>query len=397
MFRPSWVNLHQLYSEQTTPFEIIAFVLVTTATCMILAAVLYAVVMTVFWAVRLRRDNVKFLDSFLPTPQQFRDYAGEYFLALATTIVLTFTLTVKHDTVEFIKTTLSDAKLSSPEDCAKLNAAQVFPLQVCPSQLGGISVLNLLRLAEEDGQSESIKRVVESMYNSQASSLPWQGITENKILATAAIVMLIYLLWLARGRMRYLLTDPNRESDFDYSTTARGLLYLSVCIALLLLAPTIIPSAETIGQSTLGSLKADNLASEEIPDAEKQVQATFRKQHEKLSVLDATSNVPSNHPDPAVLTMIAALGGRLDAIESARLDDARAIDGIRTQMRDLEDVHRQDITRIDRRLQALEEARKSDIGMGRELKQLRDQFTKSERELLARTGTLEKRLAQCCK
>src|SRR5262245_9290841 len=91
----------RLFVEQTTPTETIAFVLVTVVLCMVTAALLYAIVMSLIWLVRLR-GPVKFRRVFLPSKDELTEHAGEYLLAIATSVILTLTLAAKHETVNYI-------------------------------------------------------------------------------------------------------------------------------------------------------------------------------------------------------------------------------------------------------------------------------------------------------
>src|SRR5262245_46803483 len=150
------IYLKQLFTEQTTPTETIAFILVTVALCMVTAALSYAVIMSLIWLMRLR-GQVRFRRVFLPSAAQFREYAGEYFLALTTSIILSLTLTARHETVEHIKAALNAVKLDSAKDCQNFDIAHVFPVHACPQQMAGISVLNLLQLADRHGQSDQVK------------------------------------------------------------------------------------------------------------------------------------------------------------------------------------------------------------------------------------------------
>ena len=369
MFGSILQYLKQLYIEQTSPTETIAFIFVAVAFCMVTAALVYVAVMSLIWAGQLRFRKVRFRRVFLPSAEQFGEYAGEYFLALATAIILSLTLTAKHATVEHIKTALNNAKLNSAADCEKFDVAHVFPLHVCPQRLAGISVLNLLQLADDHGQSDQAKFILESAYRKEQDDgrLPTAGITEGRILAACGFLIVCYLLWLSRKRFRYLVEDPEGKSEFDYAETARALLALSVCVALLLVAPTMLPNARTVGESALASVKA----LDPPPEIQTQeIEAVFENQRHNLGLLD---DIPKGSDEP-IFTLIKRIDRKVRDIE----DKLRAGSDTEAQLQALQARHQQDIARLEAALNTNRDQQKV----------LADQFNVLSKEIRGRGGLL---------
>src|SRR5437870_3574502 len=94
-----WQYLTHLAAQQTTAPELATFLVLVTVACIVVAAVIYASIMTIAWAVDLRHQ-CGWSDAVFPSFSRFRRYAWEYVLAGLTAVVLTATLAEKDALVD---------------------------------------------------------------------------------------------------------------------------------------------------------------------------------------------------------------------------------------------------------------------------------------------------------
>ena len=250
-------SFRQLLAEQTTPAEVLNFIVVVVVGALVTATLVYAAVMSALWAIRLR-PRVRYRTVLLPTRDQFAEYAGEYLLALGTSVLLSVTLITRHTLVEEI--------LSHPlPERHATQLQELLPHLSDPAAAlrGGTVASVFLRPLLEAGRTADAyalaASVVGELGEGRLSAFP----TRNTLVYICAAMMLAYLAWLARGRYRQLREpEPNEP---QYARTARGLLTLAACIGLLLLAPTLDRGLEAAVESVLGAAKVRGIPPEAEP------------------------------------------------------------------------------------------------------------------------------------
>lgn len=292
-------TLKALVAEQASPQEVLLFVVVTVVVCLVVAASIYVGVMTLLWALRLR-DDVALRRVFLPTWGQFKRYAGEYLLAFATSILLTLTLAAKHQLVE-------DLKRLSIQDLPPSDVASLFPIQEMPEGLqarldgaGSLHAYELLQPVLAAGRVEEAQVFLEG-HVGEVRDRSWAGTLDQTTLVAAAIVLsLLYLGWLGMRRFKDLQESPDGKPPPSYEETLRGLLTLAVCIALLLVAPSLVADDEAVAESTLAAVK--RMPAEEAGDEgfRRQVHEEVVRQkglYRHLRLLDTDGRAPENLVD----------------------------------------------------------------------------------------------------
>lgn len=245
------ISFRQLLAEQTTPAEVLNFVVVVVGAALLTVALLYAVLMTAIWAIRLR-PKVAYKSVFLPTREQFVEYAGEYLLAIGTSVLLSLTLLARHSIVEEVlshplherhATQLQELLPHLPDPAAALRQGTVASVFLTP----------LLEAGRTSDAYAIATSVVGELGETRLSTFP----TRNSLLFLCLAMMIAYLAWLARGRYRDL-REP-KPGEPEYARTARGLLTLAVCVGLLLLAPTLDRGVEAAAENVLAAARARDL------------------------------------------------------------------------------------------------------------------------------------------
>src|SRR5262245_14084099 len=92
-------RIFHLISEQTSPTEVMTFLFLAIALCLVTSFLIYCSISSIFWSARLR-NQVALSRVFLPTRQQFTNYLGEYLIALSTTAILLLTLVIRSELVQ---------------------------------------------------------------------------------------------------------------------------------------------------------------------------------------------------------------------------------------------------------------------------------------------------------
>lgn len=247
-------QLRQILVEQTSPLEVIVFMFLVVAACLLVAAVFYAALMSLVWAFRLRYSGIGFRQVFLPEREQLRDYAPEYVLTWSTSMLLAYTTLARHALVQHIKGLRVDDVTGI---AAWLPAGgNGEPVHDAAAE---ITLTNVIQPALRSGRSAEVKAILQQYVESESLAFD-----PTFVLAVAAILVILHLAWLAHRRYEFLAENPDKTGTLGYDNTAKGIRVLAVCVALLLAAPTLAASTERLVDSTLASIAADEV--EPLPD-----------------------------------------------------------------------------------------------------------------------------------
>ncbi|MGD8330053.1 MAG: hypothetical protein PVJ49_11510 [Acidobacteriota bacterium] len=306
-------GLARVFVEQATPLEMIIFVFVVVAACMALAALIYVVVMSAIWAIALRSRNVGLRRVFLPSAEQFHESAAEYLIAIFTSLILAVTTIAKHGLVEQIRNWPAEALPG---------LANLFPLQTVPDAvhnvIGEMTVESVLKPALDAGETGRVRVALEGLIN-QGIPLP----STRGILIACGLMIIIHLLWLASQRYELLSKSPETDGRLGYDKTARSLLVLSVCVALLLAAPAMVGDPEHLARSSIASLEHVEASTVPYYDV---VLAAIDQQRRDLSILEDASGQVFD-PDAGVQESVwSAIANRLDAHDVAVSDLTTRLD-----------------------------------------------------------------------
>src|SRR5262245_47047805 len=92
-------TLARLFAEQTTPDEVIIFVLLCVGLALLFAFGLYALILMLVWRSH-QRATIKLRSLLFPSGAQLREYLPDYALAVVTSTLLTFTVAARDDAVQ---------------------------------------------------------------------------------------------------------------------------------------------------------------------------------------------------------------------------------------------------------------------------------------------------------
>lgn len=326
-------SLQHLLAEQTTPLELIYFIITVCALAIAGAAVIYAAVMSILWTARLR-PMVPYPRVFLPTRAHFKAFLPEYLLAFATTAVLTLTIAVKHDIV--------DAVLAyDADDIPAADVARLLPLGAPPvgnelgdfdeeaAELGAllrdeartstrVTALAVLKPFLEAGRAGEVRRVVGLIVDDVTESTRMETALLRGLLVGSVVMILAYLAWLAWGRFKTLRASP--DAPVTYEDTFRRVAMMGIALALLLASRGMV-GEELIGDSAVGAIRHEEPDEALAPGLARAIGFAVDYQHAMHRPLRAFEGIEDVD---SVSALLAGLGTRLRATE-----DGLAATGIR--------------------------------------------------------------------
>jgi hypothetical protein len=251
-------SLRVLFAEQTTADEVVIFLLISVVGALILAMALYSLILGVLWRGRLRQvTTLRAL--LLPNRRQITRYLGEYLLAGATSVLLTFTVVARHAAVQFVldyplhSIDASDIRQAFPFGGVALH--EMLGPEEQPSELAGTLAELAGRPAGQPGALGLTSLGVEALLLptiavggpdkaalwlrglvDRLEGNPWRRFpTERHLLTSAILLLLGYTAWFALSRSRKV-AEAAGEVDTDYARIAARLLVPAVCVALLLVS-----------------------------------------------------------------------------------------------------------------------------------------------------------------
>ncbi len=328
-------TLHHLFAEQTTPLELINFIVVVAVLSVATAAMFYVLLMTVVWSLRLRPE-VKYRHVFLPTGEHLRVFFWEYALAATTSIVLGVTLIEKHEIVDAVLAT----EVSTLDEHLR---AALFPLHRLPNgaELGesdlsetdfvnrltgrggaGGTVLaaSILKPVLEAGRAAEVKSLVDDLVLRAIDAGGFRPYLRLILMTLSAGLIVAYLLWFARKRFRGLKGDA--KARVDYKDTLRSLFVVGVCVALLLASPAMVKDRHLIAESALGVLRHAEPDSSPVAMA---IKRSIDSQYELQGSLRALAGMTD---ETSVVGMVGRVGARSDTALTVGREVSRSLDRV---------------------------------------------------------------------
>jgi hypothetical protein len=332
-------RLRILLAQQTTPDEVVLFLLLAILAALVVAFILYAVLLGGFWRWRLRGiTSIRTL--LFPDLGQLRAYAPEYALAAITAVLLSLTIVERNDVVrtihafqidqlpapatEAIRTALpfrslqdADVQEEGSEGTAAEGAeagegdpitravvAVLSGAVAPPAALAEVGVAALLRPMLAAGEAGRSLAAVQAIAEQVAPST-WSRVVNRRSLLTVALLLLtLYAGWLAWSRGRAVERDP--AAGISYRHLAGRLAVPALCIALLLSSAVRVGDPDRYARSALATASMVELGDAGMA-VERGLHSAMSRQTADMSMLRVlvvgSDEVPS----------VADLGGRIDS------------------------------------------------------------------------------------
>ncbi len=257
-----WNWMRHLAAQQTTAPELATFLVLVTVVCVAASLFTYATIMTFAWAVSLRGRKT-WREILFPSAQTLREHAGEYALAIVTSVILGLTLAEKDQLVDRVL----DMPASTFIDSAAV--ANVFPLGRLPTgaelrmgqsfrdevmKSGTTTLAGLVQGPLQAGRAEGVRAIFLAAAKSVLGrpGVAWRVASALKLLAI--VMMAVYVAWVAVRRIRALKQDAKDPAELN-ATVGRQLVVLGVCLALLLANPLGNPGAELLADSAVSAAR----------------------------------------------------------------------------------------------------------------------------------------------
>ncbi len=311
-------SLQHLLAEQTSPLELIYFIIAVCALAIVVAALIYAALMSILWALRLRRE-IRYHRVFLPTRAHLKAFLPEYLIAFMTSAVLTVTIAQKHDIVNAVL----------DYDVSELDVAEVqalFPLRKVPDEAlrsTNASAASWLRPVLQAGRAGEVRRLVGVIVPEVARTERAKGLLRSALLIASILLIAVYLGWLAWGRVKSLKASP--DAAVSYRPTLRRVATMGVVLALLLASPALVDDAELIADSALGALRHDP------PDPEDAVARAVSREVDRQHDLQSSIWIPPGEGEASapIQALIADLRLRLTDAERGIASTGVSVDTLR--------------------------------------------------------------------
>jgi hypothetical protein len=258
-----WFSL--FYVEQSTPDEVVVFLVLGTLAALVVAFTLYALILVALWRWRMAGKG-RLRSILLPSRKRLKANLGEYLLASTTALLLTFSVAARHDVVQAVLEqpveSLNEAALRDVLHIDSVNAG-VFRAAgasdaVAEAVAGKLSGRDLAAAEVELLRDISVRDFVHPMLRAGlpdnasrlllTSSLALQGRTatmptRGQLLFAAATLLLFFVGWSGWRRIRELQVA---ESEPDWSALAKRLSVPALCVPLLLVSAAAADNPERI-------------------------------------------------------------------------------------------------------------------------------------------------------
>lgn len=258
-----WFSL--FYVEQSTPDEVVVFLVLGTLAALVVAFTLYALILVALWRWRMAGKG-RLRSILLPSRKRLKANLGEYLLASTTALLLTFSVAARHDVVQAVLEqpveSLNEAALRDVLHIDSVNAG-VFRAagasdDVAEAVAGKLSGRDLAAAEVELLRDISVRDFVHPMLRAGlpdnasrlllTSSLALQGRTatmptRGQLLFAAATLLLFFVGWSGWRRIRELQVA---ESEPDWSALAKRLSVPALCVPLLLVSAAAADNPERI-------------------------------------------------------------------------------------------------------------------------------------------------------
>jgi len=266
--------LRALYAEQTTPDEIVVFLLLGTFITLLIAFTIYAVVLIMLSRWRIEQ-HVSVWTLLFPPLSRIRKYTAEYVMSTLTALLLTLSVSVKHHHVDqvlaqdislvgqdLVSTVIAPQGLLEAEliDTTDLNTSSkklISWLSNESSQKAGVSAELLIRPLLAQGMNERANILVQAAVRKFADSGGSIRNTEilEKVLIVVSVTLLIgYAIWF--GRLRWKEIVEHGASEPNYTDIIKKLALPAICIPLLLLSAVALNDNNRIVKSAVAKARA---------------------------------------------------------------------------------------------------------------------------------------------
>jgi hypothetical protein len=339
-------RLKFLFLQQTTPDEVIVFLLLTILITLAMAFLLYAAFLLVFWRARLKRV-VPLRSLLFPPRKQLWAYAPEYVLVAATSLLLSLTILERNDVVRmihemeigrlpasaaeavrgampFYAVDDSDARGDggSPDSVTSAVVAVLKEDRASLATLANVGAIALLRPMLAAGESGRTMLAVRSIAEEVGPSAWSKLVSRNRLLIATCLLLLLYAAWLALRRGRAVQKDP--ATSTDYRRMAGRLVVPCLCIGLLLISAASVGDPERQVRSAVAAAGIVDLSLDGEAVAEA-VRGTMVRQAVQVSRLR-----PLISGDDSIVS-VGALAGRISSAEGTLESLAATLGELRRQ------------------------------------------------------------------
>ena len=268
--------LTAIYAEQTTPDEVVIFLMLGTFLTLLIAFFIYAVVLVVLSRWRMKEGYTLRMLLF-PSAARIRKYSAEYAMGTLTALLLALTVSSKHVAVQSvlahdigavghqtIREALPFGRLDAHElvdvdvdaDTAEKIAAWLADGVARPA---AISAESMVRPLLEAGMSENANMIVRAIVNN-LPTVSNSKILQRALLVSAVLLLLGYVLWF--GVQRWKELQQSRANEPGYASIIKRLSLPAVCIPLLLVSAVALEDSERIVKSTVAAAAVTSTAVE---------------------------------------------------------------------------------------------------------------------------------------
>jgi len=334
-------TLARLLAEQSSPAEVLVFLVLVMVIFLVAAFLIYALLMALLKPGL--PEGLPFRRVLFPGFRHLQENFGDYALAIATSALLTLTLMAKSQLVDqianFEMTRVGVDKVASLLEFglpAGLNA------EIARSSVSDV-VQPLLAAGKVDEASFLIRSVI-------ALGLPDVMLDPRLLLILCLAISVLYIVWLARARVRALKASP--DSAPSYARTFRQLLTLALCVGLLLasLLPLTVSGERLLANSAMEAMAFD-YRQEGLGPVATLIAAEISKQDRAAQYLYCPDCPPPAQPLPALIQGGAVnVAGPPDGMDRLREEVAACRQSCDMEIQTL----REAVGRLESRLAAVE-------------------------------------------
>jgi len=262
----NWLKV--FYAEQTTADEMVIFLLLGTFFTLLIAFTIYALVLFILSRWRMEKKVSLWL-LFFPPVSSMRKYIAEYTMSTVTALLLTLSVTIKHQQVDQVLTqdigligqslVRSVIKYDDPTELeaslSGLNSSEeklLSWLQEESSKKAGVTAQQVISPLLAQGMSDQadliVRTVVKNLTKNDKSLIDISGL--EKILVIISILLLVSVaVWFGWQRWKGLKTHG--AGKLAYNNIIKKLAVPAVCIPLLLISSVALQDSERLINSAM--------------------------------------------------------------------------------------------------------------------------------------------------
>ncbi len=316
--------LETLYAEQTTPDEVVVFLLLGTVMTLVFAFIVYALILLILSRIRMR-DGLTLWTLLFPSAGRLRKYAAEYTLGTFTALLLGLTVSMKHDTVEMILqediSTIGYEKVREALQFGQLSRQELEDQGASPENAelimswledgvvrpGLMDVESMIQPLLASGMTENANLVVRAVVGAVEPNNDLE-VLRNTLLGASVVLLLGYVFWFSTQRWREMQRDQSREPA--YATILKRLSLPAVCIPLLFVSAVALEDSGRMIDSAIAS-------------------AATTEPERPEPLVDAIGEVATNGVDPGDLDelnqRLNELSGQIDDLSRELLTLSRSV------------------------------------------------------------------------